>query len=899
MTMGLEDDGDPTTGNTGAVTDTAAVGMDLEEISEAVAGQSARKPGSSSLQTEAAKISGNNTRGMQKIDEVDEEEEEDEILGMKTRSWRKINLSFEVELQGEEISNPGVQSEHEPMKGSNEPMSHHPIMSKIANFIVAMEKRCKTVKVMSSKEKLVLDTKVCMDSWSINKFKEFFAYSIVKNRKRNVQVTLHIDYGLTQSLWKLKHLLINILKSEGIWIINHNGPVDVVETTQIGFLAKFHPELYRMGFQNDVNKRIDEFIINNKSEMILRAHAIPELKDWLGDSLPEIQIIPLSIPGTSKGKGRNPKVQAVGISVPSKYRSLFRYIITSVCFEMGFDYVDFSMKYDDQRKVTYNKLIRIHQEFMFNHKTINVHQLERKEMETCITALEGIPSVIAVDETVITERNGTWVLIMRWNPDTGFVQNDLDKIDSIIDNIPPMSGRKLSHAPFRKRQPSECMNRDALSLQENRYKDFTATPFGSSDTWSARLFPPRNITTQKGGRSTKTTISIDDETVATLTDTVAQLQRNIQRITTDLSNTKKTMKTMDDRLTNEETRGGEQSTLIKYLEDSQLLTAQTMSGQMELAREEAKEDREKANTKMEQVLTAIAISKDDNDRMMQSMLQQLLNNTINNNANTVTPLPAQTNITNNNTGHGQQQIYGGGTESQATVFNNGNTAHPSPKANDKRKQIDKTPSTTLEEQDTASPERRKQKQKQNGTVPNEINFDKFINTDDEEMDIQDHYESLQEQQQDADDVEMENQYGNDDHHTTNNETGVGYIGSADSFASRDENSEDTIQVSEEEQTITDHNFNNVIDEMDYTHTTAPTTTTAMTDDGFTAVHNGASPNRTAIRQRQHENFNTNPYSALESPRNESSTMNNNNNNNNNDINKNNTSAKTDKDPRND
>jgi hypothetical protein len=85
MTMGLEDDSDLTTGLTG----TAA--WDLEEISDAVAEQSARKPGSSSLQIEAAKTAGKTT-GMQQIDEGNEEEEE--ILGMKTRNWKKINLSF-------------------------------------------------------------------------------------------------------------------------------------------------------------------------------------------------------------------------------------------------------------------------------------------------------------------------------------------------------------------------------------------------------------------------------------------------------------------------------------------------------------------------------------------------------------------------------------------------------------------------------------------------------------------------------------------------------------------------------------------------------------------------------------------------------------------------------------
>jgi hypothetical protein len=83
------------------------------------------------------------------------------------------------------------------MKGSNKPMNHHPIMSKIANFVAAAENKCKTVNVMSSKNKMVLDTKVCMDSWSINKFKSYFAYSIVNNRvidKVVVQISLLLLY---------------------------------------------------------------------------------------------------------------------------------------------------------------------------------------------------------------------------------------------------------------------------------------------------------------------------------------------------------------------------------------------------------------------------------------------------------------------------------------------------------------------------------------------------------------------------------------------------------------------------------------------------------------------------------------------------------------------------------
>jgi hypothetical protein len=62
--------------------------------------------------------------------------------------------------------------------------------------------------------------------------------------------------------------------------------------------------------------------------MILRAHEIPELKDFLGP-LPDIQIIPLNIPGM-KIAGKNQKTLAMGVLVPSKYRSLFKYVLQSI-----------------------------------------------------------------------------------------------------------------------------------------------------------------------------------------------------------------------------------------------------------------------------------------------------------------------------------------------------------------------------------------------------------------------------------------------------------------------------------------------------------------------------------------------------------------------------------------
>ena len=117
---------------------------------------------------------------------------------------------------------------------------------------------------------------------------------------------------------------------------------------------------------------------------------------------------------------------------------------------------------------------------------------------------------------------------------------------------------------------------------------------------------------------------------------------------------------------------------------------------------------------------------------------------------------------------------------------------------------------------------------------------------------------------------------------------VGYLGSEASFGTRD--THETQTVVEEEQSITSHNFNNTIEEMDYTT-------------GFLSVTNG-SPNRHAMRQRRIDHLSPNPYSVLEaendSSNNANNNSNNNDNNNHNDIkpNQTNTSAKTDMHPHN-
>jgi hypothetical protein len=96
---------------------------------------------------------------------------------------------------------------------------------------------------------------------------------------------------------------------------------------------------------------------------------------------------------------------------------------------------------------------------------------------------------------------------------------------------------------------------------------------------------------------------------------------------------------------------------------------------------------------------------------------------------------------------------------------------------------------------------------------------------------------------------------------------IGYVGSSDSFCSRNTNSDGTTTVIEEEQSITGHNFNNIINGMDYTTASIPisitttTTTTPPLDDGFETVQNG-SPNRNSLRERQQAQVNNNPYFVL-------------------------------------
>jgi hypothetical protein len=132
--MGLNDDGDPPAGRTEEAEDIGDVDMDIKETTDEFLKNLEENSGSTSLQKEVARLAGTSgtttttgttvgieeegmdqwqlrmnsstststiattATGTKKIDEEDEEDEEEDELKMKTRNWRKFDLSFAVEL---------------------------------------------------------------------------------------------------------------------------------------------------------------------------------------------------------------------------------------------------------------------------------------------------------------------------------------------------------------------------------------------------------------------------------------------------------------------------------------------------------------------------------------------------------------------------------------------------------------------------------------------------------------------------------------------------------------------------------------------------------------------------------------------------------------------------------
>ena len=236
-----------------------------------------------------------------------------------------------------------------------------------------------------------------------------------------------------------------------MWITGftgHKGSLAIVETTQLGFLPKVHFELHRKKIQERLAYAINNQYLARQEELVEYAHQHSDLQQWQGEEgLPEAQVTVSWIPGLVQKDGkRGPKTKVLGVSVPRHLRSIYRRIIYDACAYIDMEYTDFSLKYDNQE--VYNKSVRDHQEYMHFHKHIHIHGLQRDELCQIEDALEAVPSVVAVDDTVITDRNGTFVLILK-HP---FAVEDLATIDKIIRDTPLSRDREFRFLPYRKKQ---------------------------------------------------------------------------------------------------------------------------------------------------------------------------------------------------------------------------------------------------------------------------------------------------------------------------------------------------------------------------------------------------------------------------------------------------------------
>jgi hypothetical protein len=240
---------------------------------------------------------------------------------------------------------------------------------------------------------------------------------------------------------------------------------------------------------------------------------------------------------------------------------------------------------------------------------------------------------------------------------------------------------------------------------------------------------------------------------------------------------------------------------------------------------------------------------------LKDMMRQLMNNNTGKN-NRSTP-QAQLTLTVN-----------GGTGTQLNAFDNRITPQTTGTGTtkEKRKHDGKSPSSSPEEKEISSPDHRKQRHHSNeleidppnSTAPIEIYFGMYTKNID--MGNIDGTTTLVGNGEDNNNDTV--MVGNEENYN-NALPRIDYVGSADSFASRDMDSDSTSTVIEEEQSITGLNFNNAVDGMDYTTSNVPRTIRATTtqDDGFRTVQNG-SPNRSSIQERQQARVDTNPYFVL-------------------------------------
>jgi hypothetical protein len=238
---------------------------------------------------------------------------------------------------------------------------------------------------------------------------------------------------------------------------------------------------------------------------------------------------------------------------------------------------------------------------------------------------------------------------------------------------------------------------------------------------------------------------------------------------------------------------------------------------------EVKDDARNEASELKDMIRQMKDSKDDDRKEaseLKEMMRQLMNNN-NSNNNRSNPRSQQT-------VHGQQQVVYGRTGTRQNVVNKITPPITGTETTkEKRKHDGTTPSSSPKEKKISPPDHRKQRHHSNeleidppnSTVLIKIDFGMYTN----DIDMGNMDDTTTTLMRNGEDNNNDTEMGQVEETNNNASQWIGYIGSSGSFCSRNTNSDGTATVIKEEQSITGHNSDNVVDVMDYTTRTAART----------------------------------------------------------------------------
>ena len=91
-----------------------------------------------------------------------------------------------------------------------------------------------------------------------------------------------------RSWFQWKNVLWPILKSDGIWLQQHPGPIQLIHNSTIAYVAMIHPRgEYVAGFQTALNTNLEKYVSEHKEEVTT---LLTQYRILWKDELPDIQV---------------------------------------------------------------------------------------------------------------------------------------------------------------------------------------------------------------------------------------------------------------------------------------------------------------------------------------------------------------------------------------------------------------------------------------------------------------------------------------------------------------------------------------------------------------------------------------------------------------------------------